>query len=235
MLQRVLDRTAMAAADGGQPPLVVFGVDGALYDTRPRTLQILLEYAEAVRPDDPDVADALSELEIEHVHYLLSQTLRECGITHAELVHDVTAFWRERFHTDDYALLDVPNPGAVEYVQAIHEAGGGIVYLSGRDVHGMLLGTITSLRDQGFPIADVGVELVLKPDATLGTESFKRSVLPAIAGRGDVIGVFEDQAGQCDMMGAAFPDADVGLIDLWGLETGSAEGRFEHLRDFRLL
>ncbi len=225
----------MAAADGGPPPLVVFGVDGALYDTRPRTLQILLEYAEAVRPEDPDVSDALSGLELEHVHYLLSQTLRECGITHADLVHDVTAFWRERFHTDDYALLDVPNHGAVEYVQAIHDAGGGIVYLAGRDVHGMLLGTITSLRDQGFPIADVGVQLVLKPDATLGTESFKRSALPRIAARGDVIGAFEAQASDCDAARAAFPEADIGLVDLWALETASAEGRFEHLRDFRLL
>ncbi len=235
-LQRVLDRVSMADADGGQPPIVVFGVDGALYDSRPRTLQILLEYAEEVRAEDPEVGEALAGLTLDRVHYLLSNTLRECAITHADIVRDVTSFWRERFHTDDYATLDVPVPGAVDYVRALHEAGAGIAYLSGRDIPGMLLGTITSLRDYGFPIAEAGVQLVLKPDGTLGTGAFKRNVLPAIGRRGDVIAVFDDQTSSCEMAKGLFPEADVGLVDTWMEEEPLApDAGIGHLRDFRLL
>ncbi|MEM9074236.1 MAG: hypothetical protein AAGE52_37430 [Myxococcota bacterium] len=233
ILQRVLDRVAMAAADGGHPPLVVFGVDGALYDSRPRTLQILLEYAEDIRHEDPEIADALSSLSLDRVHYLLSNTLRECGITHADLVRDVTSFWRERFHTDDYAILDEPNPGAVDYVRALHSAGGGIIYLSGRDIHGMLLGTVTSLRDHGFPVAEVGVQVILKPDATLGTDTFKRSALPLIGRSGDVLAVFDDQVSSCEIAKARFPEASVGLVDTW-MEGPLTPGEgIEHVRDFR--
>ncbi|MAC28294.1 MAG: hypothetical protein CMH59_17750 [Myxococcales bacterium] len=234
VLQRVLDRVSVAAADGGPPPLVVFGVDGALYDSRPRTLQILLEYAEDVEAEDPELAEALGALTIDHVHYLLSDTLRECGVTHAEIVRDVTSYWRERFHTDDYAVLDEPNMGAVDYVRAVHEAGAGVVYVSGRDVPGMLLGTVASLRDQGFPVADVAVELVLKPDATLGTEAFKRSTLPRLAHRGEGVAVFDDQTSSCELAQSIFPGADVGLVDTWLVEP-PADASFAHIRDFRLL
>lgn len=235
-LQRVLDRVSMAAADGGPPPIVVFGVDGALFDSRPRTLQILLEFGEEIAPEEPEVSEALSVLNLERMHYLLSQTLRECGITHADLVRDITSYWRERFHSDDYALLDEPNPGAVDYVRAVHDVGGGIVYLSGRDVPGMLLGTITSLRDHGFPIAEVGVETVLKPDATLGTESFKRASLKRVGNRGDVMAIFDDQASSCEMARLIFPEADVGLVDTWADDPPpSSESGIATVRDFRLL
>ncbi|MBX3246267.1 MAG: hypothetical protein KF901_03715 [Myxococcales bacterium] len=234
VLQQVLDRVSVAAADGGPPPIVVFGVDGALFDSRPRTLQILYEYADAVTSDDPELADAMRSLGIDHVHYLLSETLRECGVTHAELVRDVTSFWRERFHADDYVVLDVPNPGAVDFTCAVQEVGGGVVYLSGRDVHGMLMGTVASLRDHGFPIADVGVELLLKPDATLGTEAYKRGILPRLAGRGEVVAIFDDQASSCELARSIFPDANVSLVDTWMNEQYVPDG-VAHVRDFRLL
>ncbi|MEZ4246897.1 MAG: hypothetical protein R3B99_01445 [Polyangiales bacterium] len=162
VLQNVLDRVSVAAVDGGPTPIVVFGIDGALFDSRPRTLQVLHDYADEMA-DDADVAGALRSLTVDHVHYLLSETLRECAITHAEHVRAITSFWRDRFHTDEYVVLDEPTPGAVDYVRAIHEAGGSVILISGRDVHGMLLGTVQSLRDHGMPIADVGVERCSSP------------------------------------------------------------------------
>ncbi|MCB9622283.1 MAG: HAD family hydrolase [Sandaracinus sp.] len=233
VLQNVLDRVSVAAVDGGPTPIVVFGIDGALFDSRPRTLQVLHDYADEMA-DDADVAGALRSLTVDHVHYLLSETLRECAITHAEHVRAITSFWRDRFHTDEYVVLDEPTPGAVDYVRAIHEAGGSVILISGRDVHGMLLGTVQSLRDHGMPIADVGVELVLKPDATLGTEAFKRHTLPRLSRRGEVVAVFDDQASSCELALSIFPEASVSLVDTWMLEQHLAAG-IEHFRDFRLL
>ena len=234
VLQNVLDRVSVAAVDGGPPPIVVFGIDGALFDSRPRTLQVLHDYADEIDGDEPELASALRSLAVEHVHYLLSETLRECAITRADHVRAITSFWRDRFHTDDYVILDEPTPGAVDYVRAIHEAGGGVVYISGRDVHGMLLGTVQSMRDHGMPMADVGVELVLKPDATLGTESFKRQALPRLSRRGEGVAVFDDQASSCELALSIFPGASVALVDTWMLEQHLASG-IEHFRDFRLL
>ena len=83
-------------------------------------------------------------------------------------------------------------------------------------------------------MADVAVELVLKPDATLGTEAFKRSTLPRLAHRGEVVAVFDDQTSSCELAQSIFPGADVGLVDTWLVEP-PADASFAHIRDFRLL
>jgi len=236
VLQRVLDRVTVAAADGGPVPVVVFGLDGTLFDTRPRTLQILLEYADEVAADDVDLANALRELSAERVHYLLSETLAECGVRHADVVRDVTSYWRERFHSDEYCGFDDVPFGAVDYVRKIHRAGGSVVYVSGRDVPGMLLGTVTMLRDQGYPIAEPGVQLALKPDATLGNESFKRQVFKRISAEGDVVAAFHSRGSICMLARHAFGGADIGLIDTWSDGAdGLDEGANVHVvSDFRI-
>ena len=233
VLQRVLDRVAVTAADGGPPPLVVFGLDGTLYDNRPRTLQIMLEYADDVRHSAPDVAAAIEGLDMERIHFLLSETLRECGLIHADVIRDVTHFWRERFFSDDYATLDLASEGAAEYVGHVYAAGAGIVYLSGRDVPSMLIGTIARLRDDGFPLASPGVQVVLKPDSTLGDESFKRTALRQLHGFGEVIACFDSSAAICEMARRIHPKAEIGLVDTWQMEVPEEGARIELVRDFR--
>jgi hypothetical protein len=213
VLDRVLGRLRDAAMEPGPSPFVVFGLDGTLYDVRPRTLQILMEYADDVRDDHPEVADALGSLDVSRVQYLLSETLRGCGLTQAELVRDVTGYWRDRFHADEYCVHDMAAEGAADFVRACHEAGATVVYLSARDAPGMLLGTVASLRDHDFPVALPGVELVLKPDATMGDESFKRASYSSLARYGNVIGVFDNDAASCNLARSLFPEADVALVE----------------------
>ena len=64
------------AADGGLPPIVVFGLDGTLFETRPRTLQILFEFADSVENEAPAVAASLRRLEHGMIRRLLRDTLR---------------------------------------------------------------------------------------------------------------------------------------------------------------
>jgi len=219
----------------GPPPLVVFDLDGTLFDNRPRTLQILMEYADEVGDGYPDVADCLTPLTTESIRYLLSDTLKECGLTHAEVVRDVTHFWRDRFLSDEYVGFDVPQEGAAEYVNACYEAGANVIYLTGRDITGMLLGTVASLRDNGFPLGIAGVELVLKPDAGLGDEAFKRSVLPTLARSGEVVGVFDNEPANCNIAIAEYPDAEVALLETQKVPGAPecAEG-VQHVTDFRI-
>ncbi len=213
LLRNVLERISTAAADGGRTPLVVFDLDATLYDNRPRTLEILMEYREQVLDSRPEVAEALGMLTADRIEYLLSDSLRGCGITRADVVADVTRFWHERFFTDEYCQHDVPIEGAPEFVRACLESGAIVVYLTGRDLPGMLIGTVASLRDCGFPIGIAGIELVLKPDANLPDEPFKRGALPTLERLGDIAAFFDNEPANTNLAKAMFPDANVILLE----------------------
>lgn len=232
LLGRVHDRVTVASADGGPPPVVVFGLDGVVFDTRPRTLRILREYAEDVAYDYPDVAEGLRELEVGDVAPLLSDTLRVGGVTRADFVRDVTSFWHERYYADDYLMYDEPNEGAVDYVRSLRDAGAVVAYLSRRDVPGMLMGTVAALRDHAFPVAEPGVQLALKPDATLSDDAFARRTLPCFAQTGDVIGFFAKELSTLDLARAHFASAEAALVEITGAIR--TDGDLSVLRDFRL-
>lgn len=232
----MLERITQIDGETGRAPVVVFDLDGTLYDDRPRTQQILLEYAEEIRADFPEVASALSMLDADQVKYLLSDTLRGCALTHPDVVRDVTSYWRDRFFADDYLRYDVPLEGAPEFARACHEAGAIIVYMTGRDIPGMLLGTLSSLRDRGFPIAVAGVECVLKPDATMPDEAFKRTALPSLLKLGEVLAFFDNEPANCNVAMQIFPDSTSVLVDTQRVPGApDPDAGIETIRDFRLL
>jgi len=232
VLGRVHDRATVAAADGGPPPLVIFGLDGVLFDTRPRTLRILREYADDVAFDYPEVAEGLRALELFHVHPLLSDTLRQGGVTKADFVRDVTSFWHERYYAGDYLVHDEPNAGAADYVRALREVGCCVAYLSRRDIPGMLLGTVAALRDHAFPVASPGVQLAMKPDATLSDDAFGRSAIPLFGKTGDVVGFFGCELSSAELAQASFPMAQVALVEIAGADQLATDS-LPILRDFR--
>jgi hypothetical protein len=222
-------------AEAGEQPIVVFDLDGTLFDNRPRTLEILAEYAEEVRGEFPDVAACLDELSTERLHYLLSNTLREVGLTHVDVVRDITSFWRDRFFSDDYLTCDVPTEGAPEFVTACYESGAGILYLGGRDIPSMLLGTVASLRDNGFPFGVPGVQLVLKPDATMGDEAFKRSAIPTLGRLGTLVAFFDNEPANCNTAKEQFADAAVVLLETQKVPGApDPDETLHHVTDFRL-
>jgi hypothetical protein len=236
VLASVLERVASYSAEHGRSALCVFDLDATLYDNRPRTLEILLEYREEVLETQPDIADKLGTITADRISYLLSDTLRTCGITRSDVVADVTRYWHERFFNDDYLKHDAPLEGAPEYVRACHEAGGIVVYLTGRDVAGMLLGTISSLRNSDFPLAIAGVELVLKPDASLPDEAFKRGVLPTLDRLGDVVAFFDNEPANCNLARAMFEDAYVVALETQKVPYApQLAAGVEVVADFRLV
>lgn len=232
VLERALERAS--EADASTTPLVVFDLDGTLYDNRPRTVQILAEYAEEVADQFPEVAEALEALTAEGVHYLLSDTLRAQGLTKVEIVSDATRFWRDRFFAEKYLKYDAVKDGAVEFARACHELGATIVYLAGRDVTDLLPGTVTSLRKWGFPVGEIGVELVLKPDATLSDEAFKRASLPVLRRVGRVVAFFDNEPANCNVARHVWPEAIVGLIETTSVPGApDLDSGVDVIRDFR--
>ena len=216
-------------------PVVVFDLDGTLMDNRPRTVAILREFAGTCHERDPDLARSLLGARIADLSYLLSDSLEALGAHRTSLVDEMEAFWRARFFGDAHLVHDVALPGAVEFVRACYDAGALLVYLTGRDLPLMGTGTFQSLRDLGFPIGVPGTELVLKPDAAIPDEAFKRKSAPDLARIGHVIAAFDNEPGNCNVMRAHYPDAHVVFVDTQHMPGApSLDGAVHVVRDFRV-
>jgi beta-phosphoglucomutase-like phosphatase (HAD superfamily) len=214
-------------------PVVVFDLDGTLMDNRPRTLAILREFADRCRTRDAALAERLEKAQMAELEYLLSDSLERMGAHRHSLVEEMHAFWRDRFFADPHLVHDVAVPGAVDFTRACHEAGALLIYLTGRDLPMMGTGTFQSLRDLGFPIGLPGTELVLKPDAAMADEAFKRGMAPQLARLGHVIAAFDNEPGNCNVMLAHYPDAHVVFIDTQRMPGGPELDPAVHVvRDF---
>ncbi len=211
VLRGVLRRCRAEKAHG--TPIVVFDLDGTLMDNRPRTLAILREFAKRCRDRDAALAERLEQARSADLQYLLSDSLERLDAHRTELVAEMHAFWQERFFADPHLVHDEALPGAVDFARACYAAGAMLVYLTGRDMPLMGIGTFQSLRDLGFPIGVPGTELVLKPDANMPDEAFKRMQGPRLSRVGDVVAIFDNEPGNCNVLGESFPDADVVLLD----------------------
>ncbi len=216
-------------------PVVVFDLDGTLMDNRPRTIAILREFAAHYRPHDPEIAARLESASLSDLSYLLTDSLARLGAHRTEVIAEAEAFWHDRFFADPHLVHDVALPGAVEFARACYDAGAVLVYLTGRDLPLMGTGTFQSLRDLGFPIGVPGTELVLKPDASMPDEAFKRLAAPELARVGHVIAAFDNEPANCNVMRASYPDAHVVFVDTQHMPGApSLDASVHVVRDFRL-
>jgi hypothetical protein len=215
LLQAIVARCAHdPARDRGKPtPVVVFDLDGTLFDNRPRSSAILKELAARWQTPHPELAQRLLHARTEEMAYLLEDTLARLGVTDAARIEEAQQFWRERFFADAHLCHDVPLAGSVSFARACYAAGAILVYLTGRDLPLMGIGSFRSLRDGGFPIGVPGTELVLKPDAAMDDEEFKRLEAPKLARVGDIVAAFDNEPGNCNTLLAQNPRGECILVD----------------------
>jgi hypothetical protein len=234
-LKAVLRRCRHEPTSSQRPPVVVFDLDGTLLDNRPRTLAILREFAARCADRDPQLAERLAGARAADLAHLLCDTLARLGVDRTKLAAEMQEFWRERFFGDTHLVHDVPLPGAVSFARACYDAGALLVYLTGRDLPLMGIGTFRSLRDLGFPIGVPGTELVLKPDADLPDEDFKRLTAPSLARVGRVVAAFDNEPANCNVMLAHYPDAHVVFVDTQHTPGAPAlEAEVRVVRDLRM-
>jgi hypothetical protein len=198
LLQTIIDSSTRKAE--GEVPVLVFDLDGTLLDNRPRVVQIFHELAEVWRTRSAEIADRLARAVTEDIVYGLHENLRLCGVEDPALLEEGFTFWKDRFFTDAYMKYDVAVPGARDFVSACYSAGATIVYLTGRDLPNMALGTFASLRDHGFPIGVVGTSLVTKPAFDIPDTVFKHDVAPSLSRHGRVVGIFDNEPANCNLL-----------------------------------
>ncbi|MCU0681483.1 MAG: haloacid dehalogenase-like hydrolase [Polyangiaceae bacterium] len=213
LLRGVVERVRERRSAGVAPPVVVFDLDGTLLDNRPRSAAILAELAREWASRHPETATRMAAARPDELAYLFSDSLQRLGVADAALVDEAVAFWRQRFFHDKYLSHDVEVPGAIGFARAVYEAGANVVYLTGRDLPLMGLGSWSSLRDLGFPIGVVGSELVCKPDAAVHDEVFKLGVAPALSRLGEVVAAFDNEPGNCNVFRRSHPGALTVLLD----------------------
>ncbi len=198
---------------GGRAPLVVFDLDGTLLDNRPRVLAILHELGAAWREEHPAAAERLVAARLEHVSYGFVTILKRLGVSDDALHDAASKFWHARFFVDGYLRHDVAVPGAVQFARRCYDAGASLMYLTGRDLPNMSLGTLASLRDLGFPIGVVGTSLVTKPAFEIPDAEFKRDVAPQLGRVGPVLAVFDNEPYNCNVLHASHPECVSVLVD----------------------
>lgn len=211
LLSRIVERCARRP--GAPPPVIVFDLDGTLMDNRPRTSAILHELAGVWGDRRPRLAQRLANVTPAKLAYLLTHSLEALEIHESDAIAEAEVFWRERFFSDDYLTFDQPVPGSVAFARRCYETGGNLVYLTGRDLPLMGVGSFRSLRDLGFPIGLPGTELVLKPDAAMPDEAFKRLEAPKLGRVGEVVAVFDNEPANCNLLLAQHPEAESVFVD----------------------
>lgn len=192
--------------------MVIFDVEGTLFDNRPRVVKILQEYGVAeLKVARPQYAQTIANLTPKHIQFELAETLKSIGIIEEPVVNNASVFWSQRFFTDEYLKYDAANAGAVRFIRDLYSKGARIVYVTGRDAQRQLVGTTQQLRDAGFPIGIQNTEIVMRPTAQTQEAAFKQQITNYLRQSGKVLATFETEAAYANVYRKAFPDA-VGII-----------------------
>lgn len=206
----ILTRIHELALTMGPGHVAVFDLDGCLFDTRPRQVQIFHELA-SKKGFDP-----LFLVRVEHFRdWSLRHTMVSAGIEEAwieEQYADVRTWWESHFFTSEYVVYDHAMPGAAALVRQVHEAGLHVVYLTGRD-EGMKVGTEIGLRRFGFPYDVERATLFVKPDFRTDDTAFKASTIEAIAELGHVVLYMDNEPSNVNMFSTRHPEALVVFVE----------------------
>ena len=209
----VLGEIQRVRREKGGRPIVVLDIDLTLLDNRERTRHILRDYLMASARSESEKVVALQELERRQIVYSIQENMAALGVEGDEFRQSGLPFWMERFFSDRYARFDVPYPGAPAACRRMRDEGAVIIYLTGRYVDTQATGTVDSLRHYGFPIAEMGTQLVMKTSRSESDTDYKRRVAEEIRGYGEVVAAVDNEPGHCNTMATLLPSASVALMD----------------------
>jgi hypothetical protein len=206
----LLARIDNLAASSGAGHVAVFDLDGCVFDTRPRQVQIFRELASRAG------YDALYRVTVDHfADWSLRTTLHNAGLDSAwvEAHHaEVRAWWESCFFTSEYVAFDHAMPGAASLVQRVHAAGLHVVYLTGRD-ESMKAGTEASLRRFSFPFDVPRATLLVKPDARQDDTAFKSEAIEIVAAMGNVVLYLDNEPSNVNLFRRRHPEALVVFVE----------------------
>lgn len=205
-----------AEQDQDAHPVIVYDLDATLFDNRPRVMQIIADLLlhEEAAEFSVEVRRAAGSVTPRKMKYRLTDTLKAHGIEDPDVLKWFEDGWFKRFFTNEYVQLDLPTPGAVEFVNQMHDIGVRTVYLTGRDTPGMREGTHAALVQYKFPEPDgQRCILITKPTFEQPDMEYKMEVVEELKKLGTVIGVFDNEPKPMNVLTEAFPEAEHFYLD----------------------
>ncbi len=230
-------REKVRAVPSGRAPLVVFDLDGTLFDNRVRSQRIMIHLAEqgGGRLHD-DVRNMVMALPLNHMQYGVVDTLKGEGIEDQNILDYFLQGWFDNFFTDEWVKQDIPTPGAQDFVKRVLACGVKVVYLTGRDTPNMRKGTLESLKQHGFPMPDEErIILITKPTFETPDLDFKQAAIDQLQRLGDVVATFDNEPKMNNTLASAFSGATHIFLDT--LHSGDWEPlnpEIVVMTDFRL-
>jgi hypothetical protein len=204
----VMERTESVIAEG-KVPIVVLDLDLTLLDNRERTRSILRDYVLSRETSPRNRSAALELLSTREISYSIQENMEALGIEGDEFRNVGLPFWLERFFSDRYCVFDIPYGGAAEACRRLAGTGALLVYLTGRYADTQAVGTLQSLRHFGFPVAEIGTQLVMKTSRQESDRGYKRRVSEEILRMGVPVAAVDNEPGHCNTMSELFSGAHV--------------------------
>jgi len=200
LLARVLDRAEAEGAAG----IVAFDLDSTLLDNRPRQAEILREYGAL-----HGIA-ALAEHHADHwqgwdARLAMGNSGLDADVIEAHL-GPFRAYWKDRFFTSEYCVLDRPVAGAPAFVAAVIDRGARVFYVTGRH-EPMRRGTVACFEQTGFAVPDGDtVELLMKPELDEHDDVYKIRSHAMLRERGLLIAAFDNEPTHINGYRDSFPE-----------------------------
>jgi len=139
-----------------------------------------------------------------------------CGLNVPEIaatVPNLGPFWRDRFFTSEYCKDDTPVAGAREYLSAVLDAGGEVLYITGRHEE-MKVGTLESFERAGFPLPEgKAVQLWLKPRLADDDDRWKEICHERLKELRGLACAFDNEPTHVNAYKRSFPEAVVVHLD----------------------
>lgn len=204
----LVHRRTLEASGLKGPWVALFDIDSTLMDTAPRNNGILEAALDAV----PGFAPWRSRLDLNSHTWNILDPVRQAGLSDPTLLAAIEAFWRERFFTDEWVLVDQPYPGVPEFLQDLKRQGFQLAYLTGRHASGMEQGTRRNFLNHGLP-AGPDERFFFKPHFEMGDREFKESVCHQVEALGTLVVTVDNEPANVNLFRRAFPRAQVVWVD----------------------
>jgi hypothetical protein len=209
--RRILGEALARARAAGHAGVLVFDLDSTLLDNRPRQAHLLAGYGAqageprlvASRPGHWRGWDA-------------AVAMRAVGLSADEVARHMGPYrrwWLARFFTSEACALDEPLPGAAAFLDAVHDAGAQVAYVTGRPEE-MGAGTLATFSRARFPMPDGRrVHLLLRPAELDGDDAWKEAAVARVARLGHPEAAFDNEPLHVNGYARAWPDALVVHLD----------------------
>lgn len=230
-------------ADQGMIPIVVTDLDETIIDSTPRRYLSFRDSLRTIcgdhRKDDCAKISGINLIDIfkQPNRYDDAELFRGIGIRSEMLISELAMQGTQFYLSGRHLEADQAIPGALEFVQALQDAGARIFYVSSRYQDTQLNGTLASLRELGFEATPSKENVILRPrdqdSLAFKKASFERIRSWAKENHASVKLVMENEPENMNAMMDTFPDAQAIFVEGAYLKGEKVRPQALKIRNFR--